>query len=73
MQSSDVLKLERAAQKVDAEARLLSAWELKGGISAQTVLVVAERPDRSRALAVLRHLSDSWIAAEPERTTATIP
>jgi aminoglycoside phosphotransferase (APT) family kinase protein len=45
--------------------RVVSTRRLKGGISAQTVLVVAERPDGSRTRAVLRRLSDEWIAAEP--------
>jgi serine/threonine-protein kinase RIO1 len=47
----------------------VSARRLKGGISAQTLLVVSERPDGSRERAVLRRLSDSWIAAEPDIVT----
>jgi aminoglycoside phosphotransferase (APT) family kinase protein len=46
--------------------RIVSARRLKGGISAQTLLVTAERPNGSRERAVLRRLSDSWIAAEPD-------
>src|SRR5436190_8508750 len=46
--------------------RVVSARRLKGGISAQTLLVVVERPDGSRERAVLRRLSDDWIAAEPD-------
>jgi aminoglycoside phosphotransferase (APT) family kinase protein len=42
---------------------------MKGGISAQTLLVVAERRDGSRIRAVLRRLSDAWIAAEPDIVT----
>jgi aminoglycoside phosphotransferase (APT) family kinase protein len=49
--------------------RVVSARRLKGGISAQTLLVVAERPDGSRDRAVLRRLSDDWIAAEPDIVT----
>ena len=43
---------------------VVSARRLKGGISAQTLLVTAER-DGSTQRAVLRRLSDDWIAAEP--------
>lgn len=46
--------------------RVASVRRLKGGISAQTVLVVVERSDGSRDRAVLRRLSDDWIAAEPD-------
>jgi aminoglycoside phosphotransferase (APT) family kinase protein len=49
--------------------RVVSARRLKGGISAQTLLVVAERPDGSRDRVVLRRLSDDWIAAEPDIVT----
>jgi aminoglycoside phosphotransferase (APT) family kinase protein len=45
---------------------VVSTRRLKGGISAQTLLVVAERPDGSRRRAVVRRLSDGWIAAEPD-------
>ena len=45
--------------------RIVQTRRLKGGISAQTLLVVAERPDGSRSKAVLRRLADDWIAAEP--------
>jgi aminoglycoside phosphotransferase (APT) family kinase protein len=44
--------------------RVVSTRRLKGGISAQTLLVVVERSDGSRVRAVLRRLSDDWIAAE---------
>ena len=47
----------------------MSTRRLKGGISAQTMLVVVERPDGSRQRAVLRRLSDGWIAAEPDIVT----
>lgn len=46
--------------------RVVSVRRLKGGISAQTVLVIVGRPDGSRERAVLRRLSDDWIAAEPD-------
>ena len=49
--------------------RIVSARRLKGGISAQTLLVVAERRNGARDRAVLRRLSDSWIAAEPTIVT----
>ncbi|MFL6206402.1 MAG: phosphotransferase family protein [Acidimicrobiales bacterium] len=49
--------------------RIVSTRRLKGGISAQTVLVVAQRRDGSRRRAVVRRLSDDWIAAEPDIVT----
>lgn len=49
--------------------RIVRARRLKGGISAQTLLVVAERPDGSSTKAVLRRLDDDWIAAEPDIVT----
>jgi aminoglycoside phosphotransferase (APT) family kinase protein len=47
----------------------VSTRRLKGGISAQTLLVRAEGPDGSSRRAVLRRLSDGWIAAEPDIVT----
>src|SRR5688500_7321383 len=49
--------------------RVVSARRLKGGISAQTLLVVAERPEGTRTRVVLRRLSDRWIAQEPDIVT----
>jgi aminoglycoside phosphotransferase (APT) family kinase protein len=48
---------------------VVSTRRLKGGISAQTLLVTAERPDGSSARAVLRRLSDGWIEQEPDIVT----
>lgn len=38
-------KFQQVAQKIDAQAKLLRAWELKGGISAQVTALEIERPD----------------------------
>jgi aminoglycoside phosphotransferase (APT) family kinase protein len=54
MQSPDALKLERAAQKVDAGARLLSAWELKGGISAQMHALALQMSDGTTRKLIVR-------------------
>lgn len=57
---------DRAWAARELGGRVVSTRRFKGGISAQTLLVVVERPDGSRHRAVLRRLSDSWIAAEPD-------
>ena len=45
--------------------RVVATRRLKGGISAQTRQVVVETEGGSRVRAVLRRVSDEWIAAEP--------
>ena len=38
-------KLEQVVQKIDPQTRLLRAWTLKDGISAQVTALEIERPD----------------------------
>lgn len=51
---TDLEKFERVAQKIDAQAKLLRAWELKGGISAQVTALEIEHPDNHVEKVIVR-------------------
>src|SRR6188768_1628431 len=49
-------KFEQLVQKIDPQSKLLRAWELKGGVSAQVTALEIERPDRqTQKMIVRRH------------------
>ncbi|HEY6285766.1 MAG TPA: phosphotransferase [Ktedonobacteraceae bacterium] len=49
-------KFEEVAQKFDPQCKLLRAWELKGGVSAQMTALEIERPDgRTQTMIVRQH------------------
>src|SRR5690349_18889156 len=55
-ESRDVQKFEQLVQKFDPQSRLLSAWELKGGVSARVTALEIERPDGvARKMVVRQH------------------
>ena len=54
--SQDVMRFERLAQKIDAHANLLRAWELKGGVSAQvTALELLHSDGHPKKVVVRQH------------------
>src|SRR3954465_13802407 len=49
-------KFEQLVQKLDPQSKLLRAWELKGGVSAQVTALEIERPDgQTQKMIVRRH------------------
>src|SRR3954469_3399423 len=49
-------EFEQVVHKIDPESRLLRAWELKGGVSAQVTALEIEQPDRqTRKMIVRQH------------------
>jgi aminoglycoside phosphotransferase (APT) family kinase protein len=47
-------KFEQLVQKIEPRSKLLRAWELKGGISAQVTALEIERPDRQTKKIIVR-------------------
>jgi len=47
-------KFEQLVQKIDPQSKLLRAWELKGGVSAQVTALEIERPDRQTQKMIVR-------------------
>src|SRR6266540_1468019 len=55
-ESTNNQKFEQMVQKIASQSRLLRAWELKGGVSAQVTALEIEQPDRqTKKLIVRRH------------------
>lgn len=49
-------KFAQIVQKIDPQSKLLRAWELKGGVSAQVIALEIERPDgQTQKMIVRRH------------------
>src|SRR5258706_15394990 len=47
-------KYEQLVQKIDPHSKLLRAWELKGGVSAQVTALEIERADRQTQKMIVR-------------------
>ena len=47
-------QFEQIVQKIDPQSKLLRAWELKGGVSAQVTALEIERPDRQTQKMIVR-------------------
>jgi aminoglycoside phosphotransferase (APT) family kinase protein len=55
-ESAEGGKFERLIRKIDPQSKLLRAWELKGGVSAQVTALEIERPDgATKKMIVRRH------------------
>jgi aminoglycoside phosphotransferase (APT) family kinase protein len=52
--SKEHQKFEQLVQKIDPQSKLLQAWELKGGVSAQVTALEIERPDRQTKKMIVR-------------------
>jgi len=52
--SQDVTRFERLVHKMDAHSKLLRAWELKGGVSAQVTALELLHPDGTTQKVVVR-------------------
>jgi aminoglycoside phosphotransferase (APT) family kinase protein len=49
-------KFEQLVQKIDPQSKLLRAWELQGGVSAQVTALEIERPDgQTKKMIIRRH------------------
>jgi aminoglycoside phosphotransferase (APT) family kinase protein len=47
-------KLEQLVQKIEPQSKLLRAWELKGGVSAQVTAIEIEQPDQQTKRMIIR-------------------
>jgi aminoglycoside phosphotransferase (APT) family kinase protein len=58
-------KFEQLVQKIDPQSKLLHAWELKGGVSAQVTALEIERPDRQTKKMIVRQHGDVDLKRNP--------
>lgn len=63
--STDHQNLVQVAQKISPQCRLLRAWELRGGVSAQVTALEIEQPDGQRARLVVRRYGDADLRHTP--------
>ena len=61
----DNTKFEQVARKLDPHGRLLRAWELKGGVSAQVTTLEIERADGQTAHMLVRQHGAADLAQHP--------
>ena len=55
-------KFERVVRKIDPQSRLLRAWELKGGVSAQVTALEIERDDGYTQKMIVRQHGEKVLA-----------
>src|SRR5689334_24465570 len=53
-ESKNHSQFEQVAQRIDPQSKLLHAWELKGGVSAQVTALEIERPDGQTQKMIVR-------------------
>jgi aminoglycoside phosphotransferase (APT) family kinase protein len=58
-------KFEQLVQKIDPQSKLLRAWELKGGVSAQVTALEIERPDGQTKKMIVRQHGDVDLKRNP--------
>ena len=59
-------KLQQVARQIVPGGRLLRAWDLTGGISAQITALIIEGPDGTRSTAVLRQHGEADLQGNPD-------
>lgn len=59
-------KFDQLVQKLDKGSKLLRAWELKGGISAQVTAVEMERPDGQTKKVIVRQHGERDLKRNPQ-------
>jgi aminoglycoside phosphotransferase (APT) family kinase protein len=59
-------KFEQVVQKIDPQSKLLRAWGLKGGVSAQVTVLEIERPDRQTTKMIVRQHGDVDLQHNPQ-------
>jgi aminoglycoside phosphotransferase (APT) family kinase protein len=59
-------KFEQLVQKIDPQSKLLRAWELKGGVSAQVTALEIERPDGQTKKMIVRRHGDVDLKRNPQ-------
>src|SRR5215204_3476046 len=59
-------KFEQVVHKLDPQSRLLRAWELKGGVSAQVTALEIERPDRQTKRMIVRQHGPADLRNNPQ-------
>ena len=57
-ESSEDRKFERVVHKIDPQSKLLRAWELKGGVSAQVTALETVRPDGQTQKMIVRQYGE---------------
>src|SRR5437867_8202040 len=59
-------KFEQLVQKIDPQSKLLHAWELKGGVSAQVTALEIERPGGQTKKMIVRRHGDVDLKRNPQ-------
>src|SRR5215831_8873231 len=59
----------QVVQKLDPQSKLLSTWELKGGVSAQMTALETLRADGQTKKMIVRQYSDIDLKHNPQATT----
>ena len=65
-ESKEDNKFEKVAQKIDSRSRLLRAWKLQGGVSAQVTALEVERPDGYRQKMIVRQCGEADLKYNPQ-------
>lgn len=61
----DQSKLEQVVRAIDPQSRLLRAWELKGGVSAQVTALEVQLPDGTTRKLIVRQHGEADLRANP--------
>ena len=59
-------KFEQLVQKIDPQSKLLRAWQLKGGVSAQVTALETEQPDRQTKRMIVRQHGPADLENNPQ-------
>jgi aminoglycoside phosphotransferase (APT) family kinase protein len=66
IESETLLKFAQLVGAIDPQAKLLRAWELKGGVSAQVTALEIERPDRQAQKMIVRQHGPADLQSNPQ-------